>query len=266
VQVLLAGDSIAETLAWGLDNGDQPWHVKVNSSSLTTLIGCGVTQATPIDYGGLLGPTESYCQDWQESYRKAVEQVDPAISMLLAGRWEIADAMYQGKMRNILDPVYASYVEAQLTNAIDILSNGGKAKVVLLTAPYSAWKTEPAQPLGLPSCSPGCNRHFPEDDPARVDAYNAILREIAASDPGEVTVVDLNAEVDPGGEFTPCVQPSGHAVSCSAPGSIPLRNSDGIHFFVPSSAAGAPPLWGGEWLRPWLLPKLYALAGKHAAT
>jgi lysophospholipase L1-like esterase len=234
VKVLLVGDSVAQTLGMGLSVHANRWHVALTDDAL---IGCGVTQATPIAYGGVRFPTEPYCQQWPERYRAEVERLRPQVVALLAGRWEVADAEFDGQMRNIFDPLYATYIEEQLALAVRVLSSDG-AKVALLTAPYSAPATEPFEPLGTPSCSPGCNRPFPEDDPSRIDRYNAILRVVAEAFPDKATLIDLAARVDPGGHYAEFID------------GVQVRDADGIHFTIA----------GGKWLRPWLLPRLAALA------
>ena len=236
VRVLLAGDSVAESMGWGLSVDAYKYNVSIVT---VALIGCGITQAKTVFYGGVITPTEPYCQQWPSTYTRAVQRFKPSVSVLLAGRWEVANALWHGHWTSIDHPGYAAYIAQQLAKAIKVLSSGG-AKVALLTAPYYASKTEPFRPDGAPSCSPACNRYFPEDAPQRVNRYNQILRQVALRYPKIATVINLNAEVDPTGHFTSTID------------GVQIRDPDGIHFTVPA---------GGEWLRPYLLPKLAALGG-----
>ena len=73
---------------------------------------------------------------------------------------------------------------------------------------------------------------YPENLPARTDVYNRILAGVAASRPGIVTVVDLNAMLDPDGRYT------------SAIGDLTTRWADGVHLTLAA----------GLWLRPRLYP------------
>ncbi len=91
--------------------------------------------------------------------------------------------------------------------------------VVLLTAPYYQ---QPEQADGQP---------WPEDDPARVNRYNALLRQVAAASHGRVVVADVGARLDPGGHFTTTVD------------GVDVRFTDGIHV----TPAGA------RLVAPWLL-------------
>ena len=74
---------------------------------------------------------------------------------------------------------------------------------------------------------------FPEDEPARVTAWNDLVHEVAAEHP-DVDVLDFGARVSPEGRF-----------SWTA-GGIQVR-SDGLHL-TPSGVQG--------WIAPWLLPRL----------
>ncbi len=234
VRVLLAGDSVAESMERGLSVGAYKYNVAMVN---VALIGCGVTRANTVFYGGVITPTEPYCQEWPSTYSRTVQRFKPNVSVLLVGQLEVANALWHGHWTSIDHPGYAAYIAQQLTEAVKVLSSGG-AKVVLLTAPYYASKTEPLLPQRTRSCSPACNRYFPEDSPQRVNRYNQILRQVALQYPKVATVVNLNAEVDPAGHFTGTID------------GVQIRGPGGIHFTVPA---------GGEWLRPYLLPKFTAL-------
>jgi hypothetical protein len=98
--------------------------------------------------------------------------------------------------------------------------------VVLLTAPYTHRAEKPD------------GGTYPEDDPARVDAWNGLLRAEAAKDPGIVTILDLNRLVCPQGTFAWTVD------------GVRVRG-DGLHF-TPQGVQRV--------IAPWLLPRLAALA------
>ena len=93
--------------------------------------------------------------------------VKPNVAVLLAGRWEVVDREYQGAWTNILHPAYAAYVKQQLEAASQLVTATG-ARMVFLTAPCT---NEGEQPDGDP---------WPEDDPARLAAFNKLIHEVAA--------------------------------------------------------------------------------------
>jgi lysophospholipase L1-like esterase len=130
-----------------------------------------------------------------------------------------------------LSPTYAAYVKAQLEEASKLVTSTG-ARMVFLTAPCT---DEGEQPDGAP---------WPEDNPARLAAFNKLVREVAAEHPQTDSVVDLNAAACPGGKFTSSVD------------GVVIRRSDGIHF---TNA-------GGELLAPKLMPPIVAAGRAQAAT
>jgi hypothetical protein len=117
-----------------------------------------------------------------------------------------------------LHPAYASYIEHQLNYAAGFLSASG-ARVVLLTAPcYSSGE----QPDGTP---------WPEDQVSRVEAYNRLVRKVAAMHPRTVSVIDLYSMVCPGGVFETDID------------GVPVRDSDGVHFTITGGAVLSPRIW-----------------------
>ena len=60
-------------------------------------------------------------------------------------------------------------------------------------------------------------RPWPENTPARVQDYNALVRQVAHADPGVVSVIDLNRMLAPGGVYTASLS------------GIDVRSNDGIH-------------------------------------
>ena len=118
----------------------------------------------------------------------AINEVKPNVVVLLAGRWEVVDREYRGTWTNILNPTYAAYVKQQLEAASNLVTATG-ARMVFLTAPCT---NSGEQPDGAP---------WPEDNPARLTAYNKLVREVAAQHPQTDSVVDLNAAACPGGRY-----------------------------------------------------------------
>ena len=100
------------------------------------------------------------------------------------------------------------------------------AKVVFLSLPYADPPTEAAD-----------GSAYPENEPSRVDGFNAILRRVASQHAGVVSIIDLNQLLDPGGQYT------------SAVDGIIVRVNDGIHITEA----------GGQWLQPRILPTIAQL-------
>jgi photosystem II stability/assembly factor-like uncharacterized protein len=221
-RVLLVGDSVAQTIgeelptiapAYGLYGADEG------------VLGCGIAQGEPVMAGGVtydsVAPAcngQPGVPQWPDYWAQYVSQLRPQITVLLAGYWEVCDRMFDGSWSNILEPRYQSYIKGELETAVRTLSADG-ARVVLLTSPYFD------------------TGNFPEDEPRRVDIYNALVRQVASEYPSIATVIDLNAFVDPGGSFASTVD------------GVTVRQSDGEHF----STAGS------TLVMRWLLPQVKAL-------
>ena len=131
---------------------------------------------------------------------------------------------------------FARGVGSRYQQAVGVLGSKG-ASVVLLTTPYYSSGTSPS---GTP---------WPEDDPARVEDDDAIMRAVARSTaPGPagnmVFVYDLNALVSPGRHFAATV------------GEVNVRFADGVHFSRS----------GGLFVGVRLVPDLVALGQAHAAS
>src|SRR5207244_4068995 len=122
-------------------------------------------------------------------WRKAFNAGDPDVAVILLDRWELMDRKLNGGYQHVGQPQFDAYLMGQLDQAVTVASARG-ARVVLLTAPYTHRAETPSGGL------------YPEDQPARVDAWNRLLRREAAAHPQQVTVLDLNKLVCPGGAFT----------------------------------------------------------------
>lgn len=229
VKVVLLGDSTAYTLGWSLGvlKLDDKYHDFLQDRGN---IGCGLITGPEERFMGVPYYPKSDCngsaatpgespdaQPLDDKWAAALAEYHPSVVVLLAGRWEIVDRVYNGAWTNILVPSFAAYVQQQLEAASNMFTATG-ANVVFLTAPCS---NEQNQPDGQP---------WPENDPARLAAYNALLRKVAAENPRTDSVVDLNAIVCPKGVYSADYK------------GVTIRLPDGIHFTDEAGIALAPAL------------------------
>ncbi|HEX3334805.1 MAG TPA: acyltransferase family protein [Acidimicrobiales bacterium] len=242
VRILLFGDSVALTLGLGLGvEREQDKYGYVLSDK--GILGCGVVDGPEVELLGSHDSTPPACdgsaydpseapnnQPWPYQWLSALAEVHPNVAVLLAGRWEVVDREYQGQWTNILHPAYAAYVKNQLERASTLVVSTG-AHMVFLTAPCT---DAGEQPDGAP---------WPEDSAARLDAYNRLVREVAAEHPQTDSVVDLDGAVCPGGKYTSNIE------------GVNVRRNDGVHFTIA----------GGQLLAPVLMPPIVA-AGRAQAT
>jgi hypothetical protein len=218
VRLLVLGDSIAMTLGMGLSvDARQEYGVSVTDDAT---VGCDLDPQLQVFTSDAAGPATPGCDNWRGLWPFLVAGQRPQVVALGLGRWEVTDHLLDGRWVHIGEPAWNQHLTADLQSAITILHSFG-AKVVLFTMPY----LDPSarQPDGQP---------YSENTPARVRAYNALVRQVAATRPGVVSVIDLNRMLSPSGVY-----------SASLSG-VDVRSSDGIHISVD----------GGELLRRQILP------------
>ncbi len=234
--MLLVGDSIAETLGEGLGEvsvQDKYDYVLYDHA----ILGCGVADGTEVEVmgavdtivpacGGPPAPNDdlSLIIPWATQWAQEIAEIHPNVVVEGAGRWELVDRLYQGKWTNITQPDLAAYIKSQLEKAAAVANDAG-LPMVFLTAPCTQ---EPEQPDG---------DAWPEDNPARRNAYNRMIREIAQAHPRTVSVDDLEKAACPGGRYASTVH-----------GVVIRTANDGVHF-TPQ---------GGVFLAPALIPPIVA--------
>jgi peptidoglycan/LPS O-acetylase OafA/YrhL len=223
VRFMLFGDSVAVTLAVGLLPEAKPtWGV--NLIGYATL-GCDLDPQLMIRVSGHVNLATQGCAGWETAMPKFLSQHRPEVVGILLGRWETVDHLYRGTWTHVGERLWDSHLESELEQAISIVTDSG-AKVMLFTTPYF---DPPEAPDGTT---------YPENQPSRADAYNALLRTVAERHPGAVTVYDLNGALDPQRRFMSTVD------------GITVRWSDGIHITRDA----------GMWLRPKIFPFVDSLA------
>ncbi|HLN17531.1 MAG TPA: SGNH hydrolase domain-containing protein [Acidimicrobiales bacterium] len=224
LRFLLLGDSISLTLGQGLSL-DSVKHFGVSVIDRAKL-GCDLDPTLPVMISGKPGPATPGCPTWTLAWHQLVARYRPAVVGLLLGRWEAVDHLFGGQWVHVGEPAWDAHLVAELDQAIDVLSSTG-AKVILFTMPY----VDPVLP-------PGQTVPFPENDPARADAYNADVKAAARLRPKTATVVDLNALLDPHGKFATTVD------------GVVVRWSDRIHISIA----------GGELVQPVVLSTVVRLS------
>jgi hypothetical protein len=216
-RISIFGDSVAWSLGTFL-----PAQTKLDIET-RGVQGCGVARLPDIRYIGFAHTNYPGCDTWDRRWRKNVRKDDPDVAVILLDRWELMDRKLDGRYQHVGQPDYDAYLRKELDVAIDIVTERG-ALPVILTAPYTRRAERPDGGL------------WPEDQPQRVDAWNALLRE--AAERHAAVVIDLNRRVCPDGEFG------------WRAGGVRIR-SDGLHFT---------PIGVRRHIAPWLLPQLARLA------
>lgn len=184
-----------------------------------TELGCGIVQGGPYRYFGAQYPDRRRCDTWPTGWAQHVRADRPDVVLLVVGRWETMDRVHGGSWTHVGDPGFDAYLAGELGQAIQVLGGTG-ASVVVSDEPYNRRGEQPSGQL------------YPEDQPARVDAWNKIVRSVLAAH-SRSKLLPLNRKLCPDGRFTWTV--AGRQV-----------RSDGVHL-TPAGVA---------WLTPWMLASL----------
>jgi len=229
IRVLLVGDSEASFLGFGLGPASGAYDTDYAGDGV---FGCGLTTNETLFHGTLVSGTNGArggtipvsCADQLVRWRADLDTFHPDVVLLAEGEYEVRNQRVARTWTHIGEPAFDAGERNALTRAVTVLHSTG-ATVVLLSAPYYH---QLEQADGTP---------WPEDDPARVNTFNSLLRTVAADSKGGAVVADLSARLDPGGHYDQTVN------------GIDVRFADGIHV----SQAGA------SMVAPWLLTEVDSL-------
>ena len=197
VKVLVVGDSIAGTLAVGLDDVARSANVQIVDEGLP---GCSVSNTEQIKVLFYVASSGPPCDSANPdaifaTWRHWVDTYNPDV-VLYAARSQTFDQQVGGKWEHIGQASFDGYLTGRFRRAVEVLGSKG-ATVVFMTSPYYDSGTESS---GTP---------WPEDAPARVDLDNATIRQLATSSTaaggGRVYVFNLNSVVSPDGRYSAAV-------------------------------------------------------------
>jgi peptidoglycan/LPS O-acetylase OafA/YrhL len=191
--VLLMGDSVA----WSLMPGFAGWNENHPDQNVTldTHLSFGCPLSGPGDWMGPRGRTPTWpdCSTWLPDMPKAFDRSQPDVIVMTMGLGDVGGRKVEGKWRSFGDPVFDDWFRDKLAGVADMLASA-HTDVVWLT--YPDIRVANADD---PTADPD---DMEINDPRRVDALNAMVRDELAGRPG-FRVVDLNGWVRswPSGEF-----------------------------------------------------------------
>ena len=182
------GDSTMVTTANGLTEWGKkqdPVQVLWGGSAEN---GCSIGDEGEVDYRGLQeGLRGGTCTEWRQNLREDIarnrERYDRMdFAVVQSGPWDVANRKIPAsndEWVHIGEPVYDDYLRSEMADVVDLLLDEG-VTVVWLTAPVTDWTR----------LDPPVDDRPPEFDPARMELYNDMIRELAGEREG-VVVVDL---------------------------------------------------------------------------
>jgi hypothetical protein len=157
--------------------------------------------------GAPLGGGLKYCDTWAQQFRSFAASQRPQACLLEVGRWEVADvAGAPPGLVHIGEPAFDARLVSDIREAVHALQ-GVCPRLALATSPYF-----------FEGFKPG-GGYWPEDEPERVDRFNALIEQVASEMKGSgVSVFPLGSILSPGHAFRWAV------------GGYLVRDQDGVHF------------------------------------
>lgn len=214
VRVMVVGDSVSKTLAYGIRADAARAGFTVTDEGRN---GCGIEAASPYRYfGDTHGPAPG-CAGWDSRWASALLKDDPAVTVVLVGRWELMDRYIGGTWTRLGDKAYDARLVGELNHAVSVLTTGGR-KVVFATPLYDLRGKRPDGGI------------WPEDQPWRVNHFIALLHSAAAQHRSNVSVADITSRLFPMGHWERVV--NGLTVQ-----------SDGVHLTVGGARRTEPVLF-----------------------
>jgi len=179
VRIVVAGDSTARATAVGL----QAWaaeHPDLAQVDVVGAPGCGFLRGGERREGGFKKPPAE-CDHWLNDELPAqVSATHPDVVMMMVTTWDLVDHRWDdGDGLTPLDPVFASNLTDSYTAVTDQLLSLGAGKIALIAPP-------------IPNVWWG-NQGTGQEDPARHAVLRSVIDGLAASHPGQVSVVDLRS-------------------------------------------------------------------------
>ncbi len=228
VKIMLFGDSVAWRVGFSMLASQPQVNYDVNLDN-GAIVGCGLLRSTEYRGHGQAETVTQQCNtaapkgaQWPAQWRGDLQQFQPDVVIVSAGRWEVSDRLIDGKWMHIGEPAFDADLRQALEQAVQVGTSTG-ALMVMMTSPcFDSGEQDNGQP-------------WPEDSPTRLAAYNAMVRQVAAEHPATVEVDDFGSQLCPGGVYSPTLD------------EIQIRDGDGVHV-VPTPAAG-------QWLDARILPE-----------
>lgn len=181
---LLLGDSTALKVLVDYDRSvARTWSIEGFAR-----LGCSTTQGKPVDVGHDVSQVqEAQCLTWREDWAHWIETMDPGAAVVMIGAWEILDHVLEDGVHRFPNDDWMEIVRTAISDALDVAGDGGRP-VLALALPCMRWGT--AEPYDAQA----------RNDQHRVDTFNALLEEVAATKP-DTRVLDLPGLMCPHGEY-----------------------------------------------------------------
>jgi hypothetical protein len=185
VRIVVAGDSTARATAAGL----LEWavvHPEVAQVEVMSTPGCGFLRDGERREGGWKAEPAQCDHYLDEALPAQISATQPDVVMMMVTTWDLVDHRWDdGEGLTPLDPEFAANLAASYGAVTDRLLELGAGSI--------AWIAPP-----IPNVWWG-NQGTGQEDPARHAVLRTVIDQLAATRPGQVSVVDLRSWFDASG-------------------------------------------------------------------
>jgi hypothetical protein len=222
LRVLVVGDSVAGSLAVGLAQEANRFHAVVVNEGHP---GCSVGMDGKLKVLFWQLPPGDPCvldhpEVLLETWKSWVAAWDPDVVLYIA-RGDLFEQEINGSWGLPGQPKFDAWLHKRFVSASKVLTSRG-AHLLLATPPVSN------------SAVASDGSHVAEDDPARVEVVDRILRASATTSQG-ASVIDLGARFSPNREFAKTLD------------SVTIRCADGVHFTRAAGSLSASLVFNQAW-------------------
>jgi peptidoglycan/LPS O-acetylase OafA/YrhL/lysophospholipase L1-like esterase len=186
-RVMLVGDSMMHSLAPGMARLGTARGLDVWDASVP---GCGLSDDGDRRVWNWDGVDPRCIPPWRTRWTPQIDQFKPNIVVAMFGIQDAYDRRVDGREYPFDTPAGHDLAARDLIEAVTTLSHTG-ARVVLLNSPYYI--------VGWPQ---QIHKDRSPYNPAWIDRYNAVVREVASQFPDKVTLLDVNHFLCPQGQWT----------------------------------------------------------------
>ena len=183
-KVLVVGDSLAYSLGLGLMDDEQHYGVEVANAGI---LGCAFTTTGELDAGGEWQAQSAGCPTALDQWSRNATELGARAVIVELGYRDQFDWKINGKVVHLGERAFDNQIQSAIDRYVSVLGQDGR-KVVFLSIPYTS---PPPSSDGSPS---------PAASPARYRLINQMIQN-AARGHSNVTVVDLDKKVSPGGHY-----------------------------------------------------------------
>jgi peptidoglycan/LPS O-acetylase OafA/YrhL len=199
LRVYVAGDSNAFGLGTALARWGAERDVDVWASGWQA---CHLVRGGTYRFAGQVKDTTEVCDSWPERRTGELADLQPHVTLVVSGSFDVLDRRLAGSdhWQHIGDPSFDEVLREEMVRLTDLAIEAGS---------HVVWATHPAIRTGTVDGRPPAAAH-PENDPARIERLNELIRDVVASREG-ASVIDLRARMQrwPGGELDPQRRPDG---------------------------------------------------------